>query len=50
VGKSLNNFKNQLPHFLDVAEQLSSDAWIKWSQAQEKKLNNKQKILTFGVC
>jgi hypothetical protein len=29
------SLKSGVPHFLDVAESLSSDAWLKWTEKQK---------------
>ncbi len=37
-GEGTNKIRNKkdIPHFLDIADCLSSNAWLKWSKKQEK--------------
>ena len=43
--KTKRSSKNQMLHFLDIAELLSSNAWLKWAKRQEKPAENTLKTI-----
>jgi len=43
IGKIKHRSENQILHPLDIADSLSSNAWLKWTKKQEKMIKNNNK-------